>query len=196
MPGTFQTNGAIADRTPSQGQGGMSTGIGCGGSRGGPPQQTPTVADFVAARIGGNIGSQVDSTVVVGGSGYTNGVYLLNAANGGLVGGGGGGGAELTVTVAGGIITSATVSNPGRGYAAAPTVVITALGAGTLGTITATILADGSVVALGSTYGLNKGTRYLTAAGAVPVNGVVSATYLNRSPDALVAGQSVWAVAP
>lgn len=207
----YSKDGAIGDASQDGGgsaalvgTGGMSTGIGNGANNSGQPLiQTATAADFVAARIGGGSASPAGVAIpnvlgaptFVAGSGYTNGTYLLNAANGGLTGGTGDLNGEIQVTVAGGAITAAAVTKPGR-YITAPTAVLTALGGGAAGVVTPTLLADGRVNALGAAFGANKGTRYLVAAGAVAVNAAISGGYLNRSGRAMVSGDGAWAVAP
>jgi uncharacterized protein len=77
------------------------------------------------------------------GSGYTNGVYTINAT-----GGTGGSGAVARITVTAGAISKREIINTGSAYTAAPTFPLTALGAGTGGTITVTIgTAANAVVA-------------------------------------------------
>jgi hypothetical protein len=197
MPGTYATDGASADQNGSQALGGMSTGIGVSARNSGQPLiQTATAADFAAARIGSPTGQNgLAVGALTAGTGYTNGTYLLNAANGGLTGGTGDLNGEIQVTVAGGAITAAVVTKGGR-YLTAPSVNLAALGGGSGGAIPLTVPADGVVAALGAAYGTNKGVRYLVAAGAVAVNAAVSGGYLNRSTRAMVAGDAVWAVAP
>ncbi len=195
--GSYAKDGAILDANESQQAGGLSTGIGVSPVNSGfPLQQSATAADFAAARIGSPTGQNgILVGTVVGGTGYTNGVYTLNAANGGLTGGTGDLNGALQVTVAGGIITSVVTLNAGR-YLTAPAVSLAALGAGSGGAIPLTVPADGVVNVLGAAYGTGKGTRYLVAAGAVAINAAVSGGYLNRSTRAMVAGDAVWAVAP
>jgi hypothetical protein len=53
----------------------------------------------------------------------------------------------------------------------------------------------GTVYALGSTYGSSKGTRYVTATGAVADGAAVTTGWVNRSGRAMVAGDYCWAVA-
>lgn len=193
MPATFQTDGALGDMTPGQDLGGMSTGIGVGSNYSSSALiQSTTSSDFAPSRIGGTagLGQLVISAAITAGSGYTNGTYVIAPT------GGGGSGASVTVTVAGGAITAATVTAPGSGYTTAPTVSLAALGAGTGGAVTLTIAADGRANALGSAYGTNKGTRYLTASGTVANGAAISGGYLNRSGRTMVAGDSAWAVAP
>lgn len=197
MPGTYATNGAICDANSGQAGGALSTGIGVGANNSGTPlTQSATAADFAAARIGAPTGQNALLVgTITGGTGYTNGTYVLTHANGGLTGGTGDLNGEVTVTVAGGIITSAVVTKGGR-YLTTPSVVIASMGGGASGVIPLTTPADGEVDALGSTYGTGKGMRYLVAAGAVAVGAAVSGGYLNRSPRAMVAGDATWAVAP
>jgi hypothetical protein len=211
MTTTSAKDGAIADVSQDgggsaamTGTGGMSTGIGNGAANSGFPLiQTATAADFAAARIGGgsaspagvSIPNTLGAPTITAGSGYTNGTYLLNAANGGLTGGTGDLNGEIQVTVAGGAITAASVTKVGR-YITAPTAVLTALGGGSAGVVTPTLLADGRVNALGTGYGTNKGTRYLVAAGSVANGAAVSGGYLNRSGRTMATGDATWAVAP
>lgn len=54
---------------------------------------------------------------------------------------------------------------------------------------------DGTVYALGSTYGASKGVRYLQASGTVADGGTVTAGWVNRSGRSLASGDYVWAVA-
>jgi hypothetical protein len=89
-----------------------------------------------------------------------------------------------------------SVTKPGSNYVTAPTVPLTALGAGTGGTVTLTIAADGRSNMLGAAFGTNKGTRYLTATGSVANGAAVTAGYLNRTGSAMVSGDSAWCVAP
>lgn len=207
----YAKDGALGDASQDgggsaamSGTGGLSTGIGNGALNSGVPLiQGATAADFAAVRIGGGSASPAGVAIpnvlgaptITAGSGYTNGVYLLNRENGGLTGGTGDLNGEIQVTVAGGAITAASVTKVGR-YITAPTAVLTALGAGTLGVVTPTLLADGRVNALGAAFGTNKGTRYLVAVGAVAINAAVSGGYLNRSGRAMVTGDATWAVAP
>lgn len=75
----------------------------------------------------------------VAGTGYTNGTHPL------VFTGGGGTGAAGTITVAGGAITARTITNRGIGYTSAPTVTFPAAGAGSAGTVVATISAAPTV---------------------------------------------------
>ena len=83
----------------------------------------PIVNPFIAEAIGGGITINATAlnavTVVdtlVGGTGYTNGTYVVATT------GGTGSGLTLNVTVAGGIVTSASVYCPGSGYTAADSI--------------------------------------------------------------------------
>lgn len=209
---TYAKDGAIGDSSRDGGgsvaivgAGGLSTGIGVGPNNSGAPLiQTVTVADFAAARIGGGSASPAGVAIpnvlgvptFVAGAGYTNGTYLLNHENGGLTNSTGDKNGEIQVTVAGGAITAAAVTKPGR-YTTAPTAVLTALGGGAGGSVTPTILADGRVVALGAAYGSNKGVRYNQANAGVAVDAAITpGTYLNRSGRAMVTNDAAWGVAP
>lgn len=213
MSATFANSGVIAGRTVegrgkgtagshAGGEGGLSTGIGIGARQSGPvtANQSATAVDLLPTRIGGgtlaasasNLGDLVNGLTVVGGSGYTNGVYLIESAGGGQPAGA----AQIQVTVVGGVITGADVTRAGAGFTSAPTFSVAGLGAGTLGSITATVGREGDLDALGTGFGTNKGTRYLVAAGAVAIDAAVSGGYLNRSGRAMVAGEGTWAVAP
>lgn len=218
MSGTFANSGVISDRTIegrgkgaagswAGGEGGLSTGIGIGALQSGPvtANQSATAADLLPMRIGGgvkssagssnsdtNLGNIVAGFTLVGGTGYTNGTYLVDSTGGGRPDKT----AQCQLTVAGGIITAAEVTVPGDGFTSAPTFPLTALGAGSGATLTALIGREGDLDALGTGFGVNKGTRYLVAAGAVAINAAVSGGYLNRSGRAMVAGEATWAVTP
>ncbi|QJQ31830.1 hypothetical protein GV829_04675 [Sphingomonas lacunae] len=85
----------------------------------------------------------VTALAFVGGSGYTNGTHALVASGGPTDFAG-------TITVAGGAITAATILNPGLSTSGtAPTLTFPAAGAGTGGSVTATV---GYRVPLGETY--------------------------------------------
>lgn len=222
MAATFAINGPIADRTiegrgkgtagsypaTGGGEGGLSTGIGIGTNASGVPVPgnfTATATDALPVRIGGgvkssagssnsdsNLGNIVNGATITAGSGYTNGVYLIGTTGGGVPDGTG----QVQVTVAGGAITAAEISNPGSGFTGTPTVALTALGGGTGGAVTLTTGREGDLDALGTGFGVNKGTRYLIASGAVANNAAISGGYLNRSGRAMVSGEGAWAVAP
>jgi hypothetical protein len=72
-------------------------------------------------------GQGVLTGTLVGGTGYTNGTYTGKALTGGS-----GNGAIATIVVAGGIITSVTITTPGKGYVIGDTLSASGLGAGTL----------------------------------------------------------------
>ena len=67
-------------------------------------------------------------TTLVGGTGYANGTYTATTT------GGSGTGMTLTITVSGGVVTSATILNPGNGYSA--TNVLTIVGGNNDATVT------------------------------------------------------------
>jgi hypothetical protein len=192
MAATYVTDGVLADTTPGQDTGACSTGIGVSARRFGPANQSTTSADFSPNRIGGSagFGSCVITAAVTAGSGYTNGTYVITPT------GGAGAGASVTVVVASGAISTATITNPGSNYTSAPTVSLTAAGAGTGGAVTLTIAADGRSVMLGAAYGTNKGGRYLTASATVANGAAVSGGYLNRTGSSVSSGDSLWCVAP
>lgn len=215
MPASFQTDGAL-----NSFQGGNDTGAGCAcigtaSNASGPIVSgdfTATAADFVAHHIGdgalatsaSNTGNIVQQPVTItAGSGYTDGTYLVQSdASGGQTAGA----ASVLFTIASGAITAASVKRPGSGFTSAPTFTVANAvntngsgagpGAGTLGALVVTVGIGSRANVLGSGFGTNKGTRYLTAAGAVAIGAAVSGGYLNRSPRAMVAGDSTWAVAP
>lgn len=216
MAGTFQTNGAITDNTTegrgkgatgswAGGEGGLSTGIGIGSNSSGPAFRnfSPSTVDVLPTRIGGgvlsspgssnsdsNIANIVINAVGVAGTGYTNGVYLLESTGGGRAAGT----AQVQVTVTGGGISAVDVTRPGDSFTSVPTFSTATIPAGTGGAVTAVLGRDGDLEALG--FGVNKGTRYLIASGTVAVNAAVAAGYLNRSGRTMVAGDGTWAVAP
>jgi hypothetical protein len=74
-------------------------------------------------------------SITSAGTGQTNGTYIVNGS------GGTGTGSQAQITVAGGVITAATLLNPGSGYGAtAPT--FTPASGGTPGVVTATMTAN------------------------------------------------------
>lgn len=212
---TYAIDGVVGDVTiqgpgpqASGGEGGLSTGIGVAANSSGASPFTSaspfgdSAADFEPARIGGgstatsasNLGSVVNGVSFVAGTGYTNGTYDIDSD---ASGGRGAGEARVRVTVTGGAITSAIVTRCGQQFTSAPTFTLTALGAGTGGSVTATIGTNGRANALGAAYGGNKGVRYVTANAAAAVGAAVPpSTYLNRSPRAMAIGDKAWCVAP
>ena len=86
------------------------------------PQTAPGVA--VSSGVTG-------VTIVTPGSGQTDGTYPITGS------GGGGTGAVVTVVIAGGLITSASVTTPGTGYTSPPTFTVSE--GGTPGTLQAAI---------------------------------------------------------
>lgn len=99
---------------------------------------TPAAQQTYANTIGTAYGTQSRGLATLTGnpgSGYTDGTHPLVFA------GGAGTGAAGTVTVVGGVITARTITNKGINYTSAPTVTFPAAGAGTGGTVVATISA-------------------------------------------------------
>lgn len=215
MSATFATSGALNAWQGGNDTGAASTGIGTASNQSGAAPSgnfTDTAADFVAQHIGGgllatsasNTGSIVQEPVAVtAGSGYTNGTYLVQSN---ASGGQGAGAASIEFVIAGGALTTARVVRPGSGFTGAPTFTVANAvnvltgagpGAGTLGALVVTVGSGSRAAMLGTGFGTDKGTQRLTAAGAVAVDDPVTpSTYLNRSGRALVAGDSLWAVAP
>jgi phage tail sheath protein FI len=72
-------------------------------------------------------------TIANAGDDYTDGTHAITAT------GGGGTGFAGTATVVDGSITEVEITDPGSGYTSAPSIVLTALGAGSGGSITATV---------------------------------------------------------
>jgi hypothetical protein len=92
------------------------------------PQVAPVI---VAATVQG----VTDVSIVTPGSGQTDGTYPINGV------GGGGTLAQVTITISGGQITTASVTNAGSGYTSVPSFPVTF--GGTPGTLLATIGAVG-----------------------------------------------------
>ena len=106
----------------------------------------------VATQTGG-----VVATSITGGTGYTTAPTLTFTApqtTGGIT-------ATATATVASGVITAVTITNPGTGYTTAPTVTVT--GAGTSGAVLAAISTAGVKINNENTYT----TTYANGAGVV-----------------------------
>jgi len=89
--------------------------------------QDPIITPFVQEQTGGGIEisapalnavETLDGASLVGGSGYTNGTYVVTTT------GGTGAGLTLQITVAAGIVTSAVIASPGNGYTVGDTVTI------------------------------------------------------------------------
>ena len=215
MTATFATSGALNSWQGGNDTGAANTGIGTASNRSGQPVPgnfTDTATDFVSQHIGGgalatsasNTGNIVQEPVAItAGSGYTDGTYnVLSNASGGQTAGA----AQLQFVIASGAITSAKVLRPGSGFTSAPTFTVanatnvvdgSGPGAGSLGALVVTVGLGSRAVMLGTGFGTNKGTRRVTATGAVAVDAAVSpSTYLNRSGRALVTGDTLWAVAP
>jgi hypothetical protein len=96
----------------------------------------------------------------VGGTGYTNGTYVANALTGGT-----GTGATATLTIAGGIVTTVVIQNPGYGYVSGDVLSSSGIGGGSGFTLTLTTMS--TATAGGEVYDatLNKpfvwdGTRW------------------------------------
>ena len=94
------------------------------------------------AMLTGTPGAIYQGAIVAGGANYTNGSYV-----GVPLAGGTGTGATADITVAGGVITTATINAPGTGYANGDTLTITSTTPGAPGAI-----ASGSINAAGSAY--------------------------------------------
>jgi uncharacterized protein len=92
---------------------------------------------FTHQRVTGGVVSLAGAA----GSGYTNGVYTINAT-----GGTGGTGGKARITISGGAITKREVIESGSGYTVAPTFTLTGAGSGTGGTVVATIGTAGNAV--------------------------------------------------
>jgi hypothetical protein len=214
MPVTFQTDGALSAAQGGNDIGAACTGIAVGSNNSGLPPTwnfTDTAADFIAQHIGGgalataasNTGNIVQEPVTVtAGSAYTNGTYRVQSN---LSGGQPVGAAELEFVIAGGALTTCRVTRPGSGFTSAPTFTVANAtnvltgagpGAGTGGALVVTVGLGSKANMLGAAFGLNKGTRRLTAAGTVANGAAVSGGYLNRSGRTMAAGESTWAVAP
>ena len=91
------------------------------------------------------------TTSIVGGSGYTNGVFTLG------INGGSGSGCTGTFTISGGALTSISITSPGTGYTSAPTLSFSVAG-GTGASATATLGTGASataVVGLGAVASVN-----------------------------------------
>lgn len=211
MAVSYQTDGAVSAGAQGADTGGASTGIGFGSNlrvapTTGSPNFTNMAADLTLPAIGGgalassaaNLGNMVTDIAFVAGSGYTNGTYNIDCtATGGQTYAGA---ATIQVVVAGGALTSAVIVRPGSGFTSAPTFPLTALGAGSAGTLTATVGtthgAHAKHSALASTA--KKGIRVQTA-GATIANGASGtglSTYINRTGVQIVSGDMIGSVAP
>jgi hypothetical protein len=205
---TSASNGAFA--AMQAGMGGASTGIGIGSNMSTPATASEwtssNTADVIASPIGSgatassaaNLGNMVQEPVpFTAGTGYTNGTYTIDSTGGGAANGM----ASISVTVAGGAITSISVLRAGSGFTGAPTFALTALGAGTGGAISPTVGLGSRILALNASPAIaqadNKGLRQLTANGAIATNAAITpGTYLNRSGRAMVLNDSAWGTAP
>ena len=81
------------------------------------------------------------TTSIVGGSGYTNGIYPLG------ISGGGGSGCIGVFTISGGVLSSISIGNAGSGYTSAPTLSFPGAG-GTGASATATLGTGASATAV------------------------------------------------
>jgi len=124
-----------------------------------------TAANVKTGTVGYARSGQTLKTAVItsAGSGQTNGATTLNAN----AGSGGGSGAVLSVTIAGGLITSVSVTNGGAGYVSPPT--FTVAQGGTPGTIVGQLGVGVNLV----TSADQALAGVATAAGIGPVHPVV-----------------------
>lgn len=95
----------------------------------------------------------VGKVTFTAGSGQTNGTYLIPASSGA---------ATVQIVIAGGVITSATIINPGKDYTSAPTFTVSE--GGTPGTITATLSTAGQEVPNGAN--LSTSTTQISVIGS------------------------------
>lgn len=215
MPATFQTDGALNSFQGGNDVGAGTACIGTASNASGPivaGDFTATAADFIAHHIGdGALATSASNTgnivqeppAITAGSGYTNGTYIVESN---ASGGQGAGAASLYFTVSGGAVTASRIKRPGSGFTSAPTFTVanavnvdgtgTGPGGGTLGALVVTVGLGSRAAMLGAAFGVNKGTRYLTAAGSVANGAAISGGYLNRSGRTMAIGDSAWAVAP
>jgi len=124
---------------------------------GGPGTEFPSVFNTVYPGI--PLPGDPATTIAGGGTFLYNGAVGLTGDQSVLVAGGGGG-AAATATIAGGLVTDVTVTNPGSGYQGRPTVTFSPAppgGTTALGTATA---VNGQISFIDITY---TGTGYLTA---------------------------------
>lgn len=92
---------------------------------------------FTHTRTSGGV---VAANITAGGTGYTDGTYNMTVTGTGT-------GAQITATIAGGIVTSTAIVKPGSGYTANPTLALPAgAGSGTGATFTATYGVVGNAV--------------------------------------------------
>lgn len=216
------SNGALADTSvqyygpayAGNGEGGVCTGIGLnpGNSRVPNPGEVVVAdaADMEPTRIGGGLtaasasalGQVLTSLAITAGSGYTDGTYYIDSTGGGVADKT----ARVVITISGGAITAAQIQEIGGGFTSAPTFTVANAvniatgagpGAGTGGAVTATVGTNGRLVAIGPSFGTNKGVRRTVANGASAVGAAVPpSTYINRSGRAMVSGECTSAVAP
>jgi hypothetical protein len=129
--------------------------------------------------LAGTIGPVATLSVATPGAALVNGIYSNQA-----VGGGSGFGLTATITVAGGIVTNATVNSPGQGYSATDTglTLPAAFGAATLDVATLNT-ANGSVASISGAYGAQLSTlKVVVNATAAQLNSQISyltGTYFN-----------------
>lgn len=110
--------------------------------------QLKTSGNFATGATSAGTGKVIGSlTLTNGGTGYTNGTYSQVALTGGT-----GTGATADIVVAGGIVTSAVLRNPGQGYTALDSLSCASIGAGSnfavqVATVASILRSDGTVVA-------------------------------------------------
>ena len=216
MPATYQTDGAINAAQGGNDIGGTCTGIGFGSNfstQNASGNFSAMSADLPAASIGNgatsvsadNTGNMVVDATVAAGSGYTNGVYLINSDNSG---GQPAGAAQVEVTVSGGALTAVRVTRAGARFSSAPTFNLAnalntvtgtvGMGAGTGGSVTATVATQSRMYALGAAVGSKKGLQSKVSAATI-ANGATGAgltPYINRSGRQIASGDTVTATAP
>lgn len=120
----------------------------------GAVKQTGTLKWFYASGIGVN-----SVAIATAGSGQTNGTYTITDTGTNFTGTA----AQVSITIAGGLITKATVINPGSGYTGAPT--FTVAEGGTPGTLTGTVGSASGVEVTAATNLSGETVRVLAIGG-------------------------------